>query len=316
MARREIVVVGGGMAGLSAALIARQIGHDVLLVDPLAGGGQLVNIGRIENYPGLGEVRGFDLGPELAARVMDAGVEFELSQVTRLARGADGIELALDSGRTLSAATVILAMGSTVRRAGIEGEEEFQGRGVSYCGVCDGPFFAGKTVVVAGGGDSAADEAAHLATLAARVVLVHPGRAMHAMAIARARIEAARNVERVHESRVMRIIGGPDGVTAVVARHEGSGGERELAADGAFLYAGLEPSTAFLRGAVELDAAGHVITDARLDTSVPGVMAAGDIRGGSARLLIAAAGDGASAAVRASQWLAEGGRRARERAGL
>lgn len=304
MAQREIAIIGGGIAGLTAALIARQIGHDTLVIDPLLGGGQLVNIDRVDNFPGLGEVKGFDLGPQVAGRVMESGADFDITSVSGLKRADDGFELTLDRGGSVTAATVIVAVGSSVRRAGVPGEEEFHGRGVSYCGVCDGPFFTGKTVVVAGGGDSAADEAVHLASLAERVQLVYPGTAMHAMASGRGRVAATRNIEVIAETRVTRIVGGAEGVTAAGVRHEGTGEERELPADGVFLYAGLEPNTAFLHGVVDMDEAGHIAVDERLDTSLPGVMAAGDIRRGSAKLLIAAAGDGASAAVRASQWLA------------
>ena len=302
MVSRDIAIVGGGIAGLSAALIARQIGLTVVVIDPLAGGGQLVNIDRVENYPGLGEVKGFDLGPEIAGRVMESGADFEITTVTRLTPGTDDIELALDNGGAVTAKTVILAMGSTVRPAGVQGEVEFHGRGVSYCGVCDGPFFTGKTVVVAGGGDSGVDEAVFLATLAERVHLVFPEGSLHAMAIGRERVASTRNIDVVAATRVTSIVGGADGVTGVRVQ-TAQGDEREIAAEGVFLYAGLEPNTAFLGGVVDLDPAGHVITDDRLDTNVPRIMAAGDIRCGSARLLIAAAGDGASAAVRASQWL-------------
>ena len=307
--QREIAIIGGGIAGLTAALIARQIGHDTLVIDPLLGGGQLINIDRIENYPGLEEVRGFDLGPQIAGRVMESGADFDITTVTKLTPTDDGLELMLDRGGSVTAATVIVAVGSSVRHAGIPGEEEYHGRGVSYCGVCDGPFFAGKTVVVAGGGDSAADEAVHLANIAERVQLVFPGTSLHAMAIGSGHVAAAPNIELIPETRVTSIIGGVDGVTAAGLRHERTGEERELHAAGVFLYAGLQPNTAFLRGVVEMDAAGHIATDERLDTSVPGVIAAGDIRRGSAKLLIASAGDGATAAVRASQWLAVSGRR-------
>ena len=305
-ADHQVVIVGGGIAGLSAALIARQIGLETIVLDPLLGGGQLVNIDHIENYPGLGVVHGFDLGPQLAAQVMESGASFDITTVTSLQRTDGAIELTLDRGDVLTAATVIIAVGSSVREAGLDGEAEYRGRGVSYCGVCDGPFFAGKTVLVAGGGDSAADEATHLAGVAARVHLVHPGAQMHAMEIGRNRVAATANIQARPGARVTAILGDDSGVTGARIRDEASGAEEEIAADGVFLYTGLEPNTAFLKGAVEMDPAGHIVTDDRLDTNVPGVMAAGDIRRGSARLLIAAAGDGASAAVRARQWLAEG----------
>lgn len=304
MSDYEIAVVGAGIAGLSAAMIARQIGHHTLAIDPLLGGGQLVNIDRVENYPGLGSVHGFEIGPQIVAAVMESGVEFEMTTVSELRPSEEGIALVLDNGRLVSASAVIVAAGSQVRFAGLEGEEEFRGRGVSYCAVCDGAFFAGKSVVVAGGGDSAADEAAHLATLAERVQLVHPGPSMHAMEVSRARVTAAANVEIISNSRVTRVLGGADGVRAVAIRREPDGAEQELPADGVFLYTGLEPNTAFLDGHVERDGGGHVITNELLETNMPGVFAAGDIRRGSARLLIAAAGDGATAAVSASRWLA------------
>lgn len=303
MPDHDLAIIGGGIAGLSAAIIARQIGLDTLLVDPLVGGGQLVNIDRIENYPGLGEVTGFSLGPELAGSVMESGAMFEMSTVSGLESAGDGLRLSLDDGRMVTASTVILAMGSTVRPAGVDGEAEYHGRGLSYCAVCDGPFFHGKTVVVVGGGDSAVDEAAYLAPSVERVYLVFPEPELHAMESGRNRLETLPNVDLIAETRLAGVVGDESGVTAVRLRSEDTGDERELPVGGAFIYTGLEPNTAFLKDVVDLDQAGHVRVNERLDTSLPGVMAAGDIRVGSARLLIAAAGDGASAAVRASEWL-------------
>ena len=303
MPEHELAIVGGGIAGLSAAIIARQIGLDTLLVDPLVGGGQLVNIDRIENYPGLGEVSGFSLGPELAASAMESGAMCEMSTVSALESTTDGVRLSLDDGRIVTASTVILAMGSTVRSAGVDGEVEYHGRGLSYCAVCDGPFFSGKTVAVVGGGDSAVDEAAYLSPSVARVYLIFPDPELHAMASGRNRLATCPNVDLVPETRLVGVVGDESGVTAVRLRSEDTGEERELPVGGVFIYAGLEPNTAFLKDVVDLDNAGHVQVDGRLDTSLSRVMAAGDIRVGSARLLIAAAGDGASAAVRASEWL-------------
>lgn len=306
MTDHEIAIVGGGIAGLTAALVARQIGLSTIVIDPLLGGGQLVNIDRIDNYPGLDAAKGFEIGPQLAGQVMGSGAAFDVTTVTGIIRGPESFTLSLDRGGAVTARTVIIAVGSQVRSAGLPGEEEYRGRGVSYCAVCDGPFFAGKSVVVAGGGDSAADEAVHLATLARHVVIVHPGVQMQAMAWGREHVSAQENVRRVAGARVVAILGGNDGVTGVRIREESGDAEQELPADGVFLYTGLEPNTAFLRDVVAMDEHGHIAANHMLETSVPGIFAAGDIRQGSARLLIAAAGDGASAAVRAAEWLRQG----------
>ncbi len=305
MTDHDVAIVGGGIAGLSAALVARQIGLSTIVIDPLLGGGQLVNIDRIDNYPGLEAAKGSEVGPQLAGQVMGSGAVFDITTATGITCGSDSFTLSLDRGGTVTARAVVIAVGSQVRFAGLPGEEEYRGRGVSYCAVCDGPFFAGKSVVVAGGGDSAADEAVHLATLARHVVLVHPGVEMQAMASGRERVSARENVRRVAGARVVAILGGSDGVTGARIREE-SGAEQTLPADGVFLYTGLEPNTAFLRGVVAMDENGHIAVNHALKTDVPGIFAAGDIRQGSARLLIAAAGDGASAAVRAAEWLRQG----------
>lgn len=302
MAERDVAIVGGGIAGLSAALVARQIGLSTIVLDPLLGGGQLVNIDRIDNYPGLGSVKGFEVGPQLASQVMESGAAFDITTVSGIERGAGVFTLSLDHGGTVTARSVIVAVGSQVRFADLPGEEEYRGRGVSYCAVCDGPFFTGKSVVVGGGGDSAADEAVHLATLARQVVLVHPGVEMHAMALSRERVAATANIQSISRARVAAILGGAEGVTGARIQEE-SGATRDLPADGVFLYTGLQPNTAFLRGVVAMDDNGHLAVDHALGTDVPGIFAAGDIRQGSARLLIAAAGDGASAAVHAAEWL-------------
>ncbi len=305
MTDHEVAIVGGGIAGLTAALVARQIGLSTVVIDPLLGGGQLVNIDRIDNYPGLDAAKGFEIGPQIAGQVMGSGAAFDVTTVTGITRGPESFTLSLDRGGTVTARAVIIAVGSQVRFAGLPGEEEYRGRGVSYCAICDGPFFAGKSLVVAGGGDSAADEAVHLAALARHVVIVHPGVHMQAMAWGRERVSSQENVRRVAGARVVAILGGSGGVTGVRIREE-SGAEQDLPADGVFLYTGLEPNTAFLRGVVAMDENGHIAVNHMLETDVPGIFAAGDIRRGSARLLIAAAGDGASAAVRAAEWLRQG----------
>ncbi len=300
---RDIVIVGAGVAGLSAGLIAAQSGFDTVVVDPLGGGGQLVNIDRVLNYPGLDEIHGFDLGPRIATQAMDQGVSFVLGTVDGLRAEADELDVVLDSGDVITGKSVILAMGSSIRRAGIENEEAFEGRGISYCGVCDGPFFAGREIAVVGGGDSAADEALYLATLAKRVHLVFPAGEMHAMAAAQKRLRELNNVVLMPNYRVAQAAGDGSGLKRLQLVDVRDSSTADLEVEGAFLYTGLASSTAFLKGLMELDEGGHVVTDACLRTNVPGIFAAGDIRQFSVKLLAAAAGDGASAAVWAGRYL-------------
>jgi thioredoxin reductase (NADPH) len=203
-------------------------------------------------------------------------------------------------GTELGARSIILAAGSALRSLGIPGEAELLGKGVSHCASCDAPFYTGKDVCVIGGGDSALDEAAVLAAQVGHVTVVHRGPAFRAQHVAVDRLVGLANVDTAFNTEVLEIIGG-DTVSTVRLRSDGATREQPMA--GVFIFVGLEPNTAFVRGVVELDPAGHVVVDAHLRTSVPGVFAAGDIRQASASQLVAAAGDGASAAVAAAHYV-------------
>jgi thioredoxin reductase (NADPH) len=200
----------------------------------------------------------------------------------------------------LSSRALIVAAGSALRSLGIPGEAEFLGKGVSHCASCDAPFFVGKDVCVVGGGDSALDEAAVLAERVGRVLVVHRGPAFSAQDAAVRRLEAASNVEILFDTELVEIRGGST-VSSIALRRDGATSERDLAA--VFIFVGLEPNTAFVRGTVELDSTGHVVVDAHLQSSVPGVFAAGDIRQFSSGQLVSAAGDGATAALSAARYL-------------
>ncbi|HVV92804.1 MAG TPA: FAD-dependent oxidoreductase [Hyphomicrobiales bacterium] len=300
----DLVIVGAGVAGLTAATTAGRFGLRTAVVDRLGAGGQIVNAERIENLPGLAEgIGGFELGPLLQEQAEAAGAAFLLDDIEAIeADGAAWVVRGTED--SLKAPAVILATGSQPRTLGVPGEEEFRGRGVSHCATCDGPLFAGKTVAVVGGGDAALDEAAVLAAHAATVTVYLRAEAPRAQAILRQQAGERANLTLVGGATVEAITGG-DGVAAIRVRRDGA--VQEVPVEGVFVYIGTEPETGFLRGVVDLDPAGHVATDILMRTSRPGLFAAGDVRQHSVALLPAVAGDGATAAISAFRHL-RGGR--------
>lgn len=297
----DVLIVGGGLAGLTAGMYAARIGLRTMVVEHMAPGGQVLNVEKIENYPGFPEgIAGFDLGPLVQEQADAAGAEFSMDTATGLEVVGDRRVLHCEGG-DLTGKAVIVAAGSALRSLGIPGEAELLGKGVSHCASCDAPFFVGKQVCVVGGGDSALDEAAVLAAAVSRVLVIHRGPAFsRAQQVAVARLQARANVETLFETELLEIQG-TESVASVLLRSGGATRVQELA--GVFIFVGLEPNTAFVRGVVDLDPTGHVIVDAHLQSSVPGIFAAGDIRQGSAGQLVSAAGDGASAAVFAARYL-------------
>jgi thioredoxin reductase (NADPH) len=296
----DLLIVGGGLAGLTAAMYAARFGLRSVLVEHMASGGQILNVEKIENFPGFPQgVAGFDLGPLVQEQAEAAGAEFVMDTATGLEVAGDKRILHCDS-TDLTARSVIIATGSALRSLGIPGEAEYLGKGVSHCASCDAPFFVGKDVCVVGGGDSALDEAGVLAAQVGRVTVVHRGTAFTAQQAGVRRLEAMPNVQTLFDTEVVAIVG-EDSVSSVQLRTNGASRSQDVA--GVFVFVGLEPNSAFVRGVVELDPTGHVMVDPNLQTSVPGVFAAGDIRQHSSRQLVAAAGDGATAAVGAAHFL-------------
>jgi thioredoxin reductase (NADPH) len=304
MSDLDLVVVGAGIAGLSAAIFAARHGLKVTVVERMAPGGQIVNADVIENFPGFpAGIGGHELGPLIAEQAEAAGAELaldaveaiELAGTERIVRGA---------AETWRARAVIIAAGSTLRALGIPGEERLRGKGVSHCATCDGPLFAGQAVGVIGGGDSALDEALVLSRHAARVTVFHRGAGLDAQRALQDRAAATRNIEICLNASVEEILGEAS-VTGVRLRAAGTSASQILNLRGVFIHVGLEPNTQFLRGLLKLDPAGYIETDILLRTSVAGIFAAGDIRAHSVAQLAAAAGDGATAALAASCYLRE-----------
>jgi thioredoxin reductase (NADPH) len=302
----DLVVVGAGAAGLTAATFAARYGLKVAVVERMSAGGQIANAESIENFPGFPRgVAGHELGPLLHEQAEAAGAAFaldtieaiELAGTHRIVRGA---------AEAWRARAVIIAAGSAPRPLGIPGEAQFRGKGVSHCASCDGPLFAGEEVGVIGGGDSALDEALVLVRHAARVMVFHHGASLGAQQALVDRVAATPGIELRLATSVEEILG-EDAVSGVRLRAAGTGASRVQNVRGVFIQVGLVPNTAFLRGLLALDSTGHIATDAMMRTSVEGIFAAGDIRKDSVAQLAAAAGDGATAAISAFRYLKQGG---------
>jgi thioredoxin reductase (NADPH) len=304
MQHADVVVIGAGVAGLTAAMIAASHGVSTVVIEQLAPGGQVASIETIRNFPGFPDgIAGFELGPLLQQQAEAAGAVIQLDSVSTIAAG-DGVYRVICSDEEIVARTVIIAAGSSLRKLGISGEDEFTGRGVSHCASCDGPLFKGQAVAVAGGGDSAFDEALVLAGHAAEVTVVHRGSSPSARPSAIAQLAALPHV-RVISNAELVAIEGDSRVTGVVIRRGGETEQRPCR--GVFAYTGLVPRTGFLQDIVVLDADGHIVTDLAMRASRPGLFAAGDIRAGSVNMLASVAGDAATAAISAVRYLQAAG---------
>jgi thioredoxin reductase (NADPH) len=299
MQHADVVVIGAGVAGLTAAMIAAGHGVTTLVVEQLAPGGQVATIETIQNFPGFPDgIAGFELGPLLQQQAEAAGAVVQLDSVSAIT--VDGkVYRLICAEDEIVARAVIIAAGSSLRKLGIAGETELTGRGVSHCAACDGPLLKGQPVVVVGGGDSAFDEALVLAGHASQVTVVHHGdpsarpSAITAL-VALPHVHILANAELVS-------IEGDTKVTGVVIRRGAVTEHRPCRA--IFAYIGLEPRSGFLQDVVALDAEGHIVTDPMMRTSRPGLFAAGDIRAGSVNLLASVAGDAATAAISAVRYL-------------
>lgn len=301
----DAAVIGAGPAGITAALYLIRSGLSVALVETCATGGQILSTAEIENYPGFPKgIKGWELADLFDAHLAGYAVERVRGKVLSVeAREDRTFRIALAEGGELEARTVVACTGAHHRTLGAPGEETFLGRGVSYCAVCDGNFYRGRDVVVVGGGNSALEEALYLSRIVNKVYIVHRRDAFRGAMVYQNKVREAGNIELVTGCVVDEIRGGNAGMDSVVVRRVDSGETRVIAAEGIFIYVGMEPISGYLPAGVERDAAGFIKTDAEMCTSIPGVFAAGDIRSKRCRQVSSAVGDGATAATAASSYL-------------
>ncbi len=298
----DVIILGSGPAGLSAAIYAERARLRTLIIEekPLSGG-QILDTYEVDNYPGLPGITGFELGQKFRAHVDKFKTEIVNSQVKSIELNGDKKTVVTEKG-TYEAKTLILAMGATHRKLGIPGEEKLLGMGVSYCATCDGAFFRGKTVAVAGGGDVALEDALFLARGCEKVYLIHRRDEFRGARILQEKVKETPNIELVLSCNVTEIRGEGQ-VSSVLVHDKKTESDRELEVQGIFIAAGTEPNIALVKGLLEQDERGYILAGEDTTTSVEGVFAAGDVRAKQLRQVITAAADGANAVTSVEQYI-------------
>ncbi|MCI9123123.1 MAG: FAD-dependent oxidoreductase [Eubacterium sp.] len=294
----DVLIIGSGPAGLCAAVYAKRANLEALVLEKeYLGTGQITESDQVDNYLGLPEINGFDLGEAFRGHALGMGVAFQDGMADGFEKEADGWSVHVADGRTIRAKTVIYCAGASHRRLGVEGEQELTGKGVSYCAVCDGAFYRGKETAVIGGGDTALGDAMYLSDLCEKVYLIHRRKEFRGSAQTVQQLREKENVEIITEAVPARI-SGEQTVTALELKDG-----RTIPVDGAFVAVGMQPQTQYLQGVVDLDANGYIIADETGSTSAPGFFAAGDVRTKALRQVITAVSDGANAAVSAAAYI-------------
>lgn len=292
----DVVIIGAGPAGITAGIYATRAQLSYVLLEKAFPGGQIINTYEIENYTGYNSISGFDLAQKMQEHLRYLGGEITTGEVKEIRLTADGKkEVVTDSGVLLTR-NVIVATGAAPRLLGQPGEAEFAGRGVSYCATCDGAFYRDKTTLVIGGGDVAVEDAIYLARMCQKVYIAHRRDQFRAAKTLQTKLMALPNVEILWFTEVKEIKGG-NFVSAVTLVQNQTGETREMAVDGVFVAVGTKPNTEFLGDLLEKDGQGAVITDRQGRTSVPGIYAAGDLRSGSVRQVMAACADAVTAVM-------------------
>ena len=301
----DVMIVGGGPAGYTAALYCARSGLKTVVLEKLSAGGQIALTEWVDNYPGFDEgIDGFSLGQKMQAGAERFGAVTELAEVQALEL-TGSIKRAVTDQGVFEAKVVMLATGATPRPLGVAGEEQWLGGGIHYCAACDGMFYRGKTVAVVGGGNTAAADALLLSRVAKEVHVIHRRDTLRATKVYHQPLMEAENVIFHWDSQVESLLTG-DSFQGVSLRNKKTGAVRDLSCDGVFVSIGRQPATELVAGQMELDKAGYIVADETTRTNLPGVFAIGDVRTKALRQVVTAAADGAVASYYADEYLAEG----------
>lgn len=298
----DVIIVGGGPAGLTAAIYASRARLNTLLIEKAGCGGQIAITDWLENYPGFnGGINGFELAMKLEAQVKDFGASIVYDEVISIEDG--NINKVITANSVYETKTIIIAAGTSVKRMGIEGEDAFIGRGISSCATCDAPFYKDKNVIVVGGGDSAIQEAIYLSKFAKTVTVIHRRDELRAAKILQEKMLSCANISVMYDTIPLTVIG-TDKIEKLKVSNVKTGQEQEIQIDGIFVFIGLLPNTPPF-SILNLDEYGYIITDENMKTSIPGIFACGDIRQKQLRQVVTAASDGAQAAISAQYYIEE-----------
>ncbi|MDQ1251844.1 MAG: Thioredoxin reductase [Euryarchaeota archaeon] len=301
----DLVIIGGGPAGLTAGIYGARAGLSTLILEKLSPGGQVVTTDILENYPGFVEpIGGFELIDRMVEQATKFGVEIRMGEVTGIEAPVDQVHKIIHLGNeTISAIGVIIATGAYHKHLDVPGEDHFWGRGVSCCATCDGMFYKGKRVVVVGGGDTAIKESLFLTKFASEITIIHRRDRLRATKVLQDKILNMPDKVKFEWKSFVKEVMGENKVSGVKLGYVDSNEEKILECDGVFIFVGFIPGTDFVKGFVEMDERGYILTDDNMKTSVPGVFACGDARKKLLRQIITACGEGATAAFAAEQYI-------------
>lgn len=298
----DVIIAGAGPAGMTAAVYAARANMSVLMIERGIPGGQMANTEAVENYPGFESILGPDLSNKMFEHAKKFGAEYAYGDIKKIEDGSD--VKTIDCGsKQYKARTVIVTTGAEYRKLGVPGEKEFAGRGVSYCAVCDGAFFKEKKLAVIGGGDSAVEEGTYLTRFASKVTIVHRRDQLRAQKILQNRAFNNEKVDFIWDTICTKINGADGKVASLTLKNKKTGEETDFPVDGVFIYVGMNPLTGAVSDLGILDDEGYIVTNEKMETSIPGIFAAGDVRQKELRQIVTATGDGSIAAENAQKYV-------------